>query len=96
MTKRIDIYVVRHSPEADHVVRAWRTEEEAEQDYRRESGRYMDKYTFIGPSWRGLSIACVQLGAQIGNGDWCGGDEGADWTIERIYENYHPRKERQP
>jgi hypothetical protein len=41
------------------------------------------KYTFIGPSWRGLGCACVQLGASIA-GDSCDGDASAEWKKERI------------
>ena len=82
MTKRIDIYTVGHYHEGA-CANVWARREAAEDDYTRNIGRYLDKYTFIGPSWRGLGCACVQLGASIA-GDSCDGDVSAEWKKERI------------
>ena len=71
MTKRIDIYAVGHESEST-CANVWTTRKAAEDDYSSNTGSYLDKYTFIGPSWRGLGCACVQLGASIA-GDSCDG-----------------------
>ena len=82
MTKRIDIYIVGHDQEGT-CANVWTKRELAMDDYSRHVGRYIDKYTFIGPSWRGLGCACVQLGASIA-GDSSGGDESAEWKKQKI------------
>ena len=82
MTKRIDIYAVGHESEST-CANVWTTRKAAEDDYSSNTGSYLDKYTFIGPSWRGLGCACVQLGASIA-GDICDGDVSAEWKKERI------------
>ena len=82
MTKRMDIYSVGHDHEGE-CANVWTRRGAAEDDYSRNGGLYIDKCTFIGPSWRDLGCVCVQLGAYIA-GDNCGGDERAEWKKQRI------------